>query len=202
MSQGRGHKEVLAMDIDEVVFPFVAEFVSWHNVEYGTSLFFDDFHSYEFETILDTSVEETIHRVHSFIEYEHSHSGVSPIDIADKAVHRLGERFTVHAVTARHPSFRKITEEYLTEHYGDVISDVTLVGHAATMELLVSKAQVCQELGAAALIDDSISHVTGCAEAGITGVLFGDYPWNQSAQLHPDVIRCANWPAVLEYFDV
>jgi 5'(3')-deoxyribonucleotidase len=200
--QGGVQKEILAMDIDEVVFPFVAEFVTWHNGEYGTSLLPDNFHSYDFEVVLGTTTKETVHRVHAFIEHEHSHMGVSPIDIADKAVHRLSNRFDIHAVTARHPSFRKVTEEYLTEHYGDVIKEITLVGHAATMDVLVSKAEVCQELGASALIDDSIGHVTGCAEVGIAGVLFGDYPWNQAEQLHPDIVRCVDWPEVLEHFDV
>jgi hypothetical protein len=69
------------------------------------------------------------------------------------------------------------------------------------MDILRSKAEVCQEIGAFALIDDSIGHVTGCAEIGRRGILFGNYPWNQAEILHEDIIRCPDWRIVLDHFD-
>lgn len=202
ITKGGGNREILAMDIDEVVFPFLDQFIVWHRQEYGALLKREDFLTYEFDTTLGISVEETVKRVHGFLEHEHTHTNVTPIDQADMAIHRLNERFEIHPVTARHPMFRKVTHEYLTEHFGDVFKEITLVGHAATMDILRSKAEVCQELGAFALIDDSVSHVTGCVEVGIGGILFGNYPWNQTNDLRPDIVRCPDWPAVLEYLNV
>ena len=80
-------------------------------------------------------------------------------------------------------------------------SDVLHIGYADVMEKPVKKVDMCKRLGAIALIDDSLSHVTECAEEGIEGVLFGDYPWNQADELPSGVTRCVDWPAVLEYFD-
>jgi 5'(3')-deoxyribonucleotidase len=198
------NREVLALDKDEVVYPFVQEFAAWHNLEYGTNLKLSDFNTYEFDSVIGVDVPETVHRVHSFL-HNHRHDMVSPIEQASEAIDRLSNRFEIHLVTARHPDFRQTTEEYLREYFGDTFQSVTLVGHAATMDVLRTKAEVCYELGAVALVDDSPRHVSGCAELGIGGVLFGQYPWNQLSchdEVHPDVVHCRNWNEVLAYFDV
>lgn len=196
----QGGKEILAMDIDEVVFPLVKEFCVWHNQEYGTLYVPEDFHSYEFNDVLGTDIPETVHRVHTFLGQEHGHKGVTPIDDAVYGVHRLSEEFHIKPVTARHPGFRLVTEEYLDEFFGDVFHEVTLVGHAATMDILKTKADVCVEVGARGIIDDSIVHVTGCVERGLDGILFGNYTWNQSNDLHPKIVRCENWGRVLVHY--
>lgn len=196
-------KEVIATDIDEVLFPFVQEFKSWHNQEYGTRLSVDDFVSYEFSGVLDVSVQEAIHRVHTFLNAEHSHVAVSPLEEAQEAITKMGEQYNIVAITARHPMFEAQTTQYLLHHFGDIITDVTLLGHPETTAgILRTKAEACRELGAVALVDDSIMHVTDCAGAGIQGVLFGDYPWNQTDELPNGVVRYKNWGGVLEHFGV
>lgn len=195
-------KEVIATDIDEVLFPFLREFSGWHNQEYGTQLNPDDFNSYEFNDILGISVPETVHRVHSFLGEEHGFLGVEPVEESKTAIAKLGEQFKIVAITARHPQFKDSSLEYLLQHFRGEIADITLVGTSATVEVVRSKAEVCKELGAIALIDDSITHVLGCAEAGIGGVLFGDYPWNQMDKLPEGVVRHKNWVGVLEHFGV
>jgi uncharacterized HAD superfamily protein len=197
----RGGAETLATDVDELLFPFVAEFAPWHNQEYGTSLELKDFHTYEFENVLQISIPETVYRVHAFLSVDHKHLHVSPIEEAREALEQLREQFRVRAITARHPSYAVMTQEYLDMYFGDLIEDVTLVGHDANMGVARTKANVCQEFGAVALIDDAIGHVTKCAELGIGAVLFGNYPWNQSDQLHPGIVRCNDWPAVVEHFN-
>lgn len=195
-------KEVVATDIDEVLFPFVAEFSGWHNQEYGTELSLDDFTSYEFHEVLGTSIPETVHRVHSFLSVEHGHATVSPLEKSQEAIAALGERYRLAAVTARHPQFENPTLQYILQYYGDQIVDLTLVGHKETMDVVRTKAEVCSELGAVALIDDSVQHVTGCAEVGIEGLLFGNYPWNQTDELPASVVRYNDWDGVLGHFGI
>ncbi|MGH7234327.1 MAG: hypothetical protein ACREF7_02680, partial [Candidatus Saccharimonadales bacterium] len=74
--------------------------------------------------------------------------------------------------------------------------------YAPMMEAPKSKAEVCQELGAIALIDDSLGHTKECAEVGIEGILFGDYYWNQVDVLPPGVTRCVDWQAVNQHFNI
>ncbi len=198
-------REVLALDVDEVLFPFVAEFAPWHNECYGTSVQFGDFYTYEFEDVLKIPLSAVIERVHEFLEARDIHRKAQPLDYAREAVEKLGSQYELVAITARHPQYRLITNEFLKAHFGDYFSNIVLVGHHGNMPNgLQTKAAVCQEIGAVTLVDDSVSHVTTCAEAGIPAVLFGDYRWNQAdqADLPALVTRCRDWQAVLEHFDV
>lgn len=189
------------MDIDEVIFPFVSEFAPWHNQMFGTNVGFEDFHSYEFEDVLDISVPEVVERVHLFLGQEHRHRHVSPIEMAADSMHRLAKNFEIHAVTARHPSYRDETKEYLDHYFGESIQDITLVGHAANMDVLKTKASVCKEIGAVALVDDSVAHLEKCLESDIGAVLFGDYPWNSGLQVPDGIIRCRNWEETVDYLE-
>jgi len=192
-------REVIAVDIDEVLFPFVQEFVAYDNQRSGGELAASDFFCYRFEHVLDISLEEAVQRVYSFNGAPHDH--ISPIAEAQEAIAQLGQSYDLSVVTARHPQFEANTERWLNRYMGGFFSEVVHVGYAAVMERPQRKVDVCQRLGAVALIDDSVEHVSECAEAGLEGVLFGDYEWNQVKELPGGVTRCKDWRAVLEYFD-
>lgn len=191
-------RQVLATDIDEVLFPFVAEFSAWHNEQYNTDLSVDDFHTYEFNAVLKVPVPEAVHRIRAFLHQDHRH--IKPLEEAQEAIAQLGNRYKLVAITARHPEFEHTTRAYLFEYFRDHVADLTLVGHRVTMDVLRTKAEVCKDFKAVALIDDSVAHVTGCAEANIQGILYGNYPWNSMDHLPESVVRCANWKEVLEFF--
>ncbi|HEY5267859.1 MAG TPA: hypothetical protein VII94_01850, partial [Candidatus Saccharimonadales bacterium] len=80
--------------------------------------------------------------------------------------------------------------------------DVVMIGWAPIMEKPLTKAEVCIDLGAIALIDDSLPHILHAVESGVEGVLFGNYPWNQTLELPIGAIRTESWPKVLEHFNV
>jgi hypothetical protein len=60
----------------------------------------------------------------------------------------------------------------------------------------MSKAQVCQKIGASTLIDDQLVHIEECAKLGIRVLLFGMRPWNQRDGLPARVDRVDNWGSV------
>lgn len=189
----------MAVDVDEVLYPFVASFLVHHNDTYETDHKFDEFLSYEFEHALGIDVDETIRRVYGYLETDHSH--IDSLEGAKEAIMELSSRHDLYVVTARHPKFEESTKRWINERFGNVFQSVISIGYAPIMEKPVTKAEICNQLGAVALIDDSVGHVTHCAESGIEGVLFGNYPWNQTDELPERVTRCNDWPAVLEYFD-
>ena len=195
-------KEVIVTDIYAVLFPFVDTFSRWHNQEYGTDLSRDDFNSYEFNDTLGVSVPETVHRVHQFLSMDHVLRGVEPLEHSMSAISKLSGEYSLKAITARHPQFEGVTRDYLLRYFTNNIVEMTLVGTEATMNQVRTKAEVCLEVGAIALIDDSTKHVSECVEGGITGILFGDYPWNRVNSLPDGVIRYSNWGGVLRHFDV
>ena len=193
-------KEVLAVDVDEVFKPFLSNFLIDHNSRYGTDHRVEDFESYHFEGTLGLTVPETVGRVFDYLREDHSH--IEPIEGAQEAIDRLQTRFDIEVITARDPQFEANTDIWLRSKLGDFFTGLNMVGYSPIMEKPVTKAEICVTLGAVAMIDDSLSHIKDCVEAGVEGVLFGDYVWNQADELPAGVTRCVNWPAVAEHFGV
>lgn len=194
-------KETIAIDVDEVLFPFLDEFIVHHNESYGTQVNRDQFIEYEFHIPLGLPREETIRRIYDFT-YKSADVQVDPLPEARDSVEKLSKKFDLVVVTARHSSFEEITTNWLEQHFPNYFKHVELIGYASIMEKHLTKAEVCLRLGATALIDDSLLHTTQAAEVGITGILHGDYKWNQTNKLPDGVVRCETWPKVLEYFDI
>jgi uncharacterized HAD superfamily protein len=191
--------EVIAIDIDEVLFPFVENFVEHDNAIYGGNVSPAQFTSYAFEHVLNISLEESVERVYSFNGVDHRH--ITPIELSVHAIQKLSEKYDLAVITARHPKFESNTLAWLEHHLPEVFSAVHFIGYAAIMEKPRTKAEVCRELGASTLVDDSLEHVTLASAEGIESVLFGNYPWNQAGELPEGVTRCNDWQEVLEYFD-
>jgi hypothetical protein len=116
-------------------------------------------------------------------------------------VDELSSDFDLVIVTARHPDYEKNTKAWINSHFENKFHDVIQIGHPDVVEKPQTKAEVCKAIGAIGLVDDSLGHVQKCAAQGLDGILFGDYPWNQSDELPEGVTRCVNWSAVLEHFN-
>ncbi|MFO0781900.1 MAG: hypothetical protein U0524_03360 [Candidatus Saccharimonadales bacterium] len=192
-------REKIAVDIDEVLFPFMPHFLEHHNSQNETNVIAEQFRTYNFATDLGVPLEEAVDHAYSFTGADHGH--IRPIEDAKQGIDKLAEKYELSIVTARHPQFEANTLSWVNEHFPDVFSNITFIGFAAIMEKPKTKAEICHALGASTLIDDSLVHVSQCVDAGIDGILFGDYPWNQSAQLPDGIKRCVDWSAVLEHFD-
>lgn len=192
-------KQTIAIDVDEVLFPFVPEFTKFHNSTYGTSVSIDDFLSYEFEEVLGLPVEEVIKRIYAFHDVDDMH--VEPLSEAQSAIRTLSNRYRLVIITARNPTYEISTRAWIEKNFPAVFSEIVLVGHPSTVADYRSKAEVCKEMNAIALVDDSLNHVLKCNEVGVQGILFGDYPWSSQNDVTEDVVRCKNWQAVVEYFD-
>ncbi len=192
-------RETIAVDVDEVLFPFIEEFVKFDNAIHGGEFTAAHFTTYAFEDVLKSPMEVATGRVYDFNGTDHTH--IEPLDQARDALMTLSERFELAIVTARHPQFEPVTSSWIRRHLDGVFSSLSHVGYSPIMEKPIKKVEVCHGLGAIALIDDSLKHVSECAEEGLEGILFGNYPWNQADRLPSGVVRCLDWPAVLEHFD-
>jgi 5'(3')-deoxyribonucleotidase len=192
-------KEKIAVHIDEVLFPFVDEFVKYHNSCYGTDHHAEHFTTYQFDQVLGLELQETIRRVYEFNNQECVH--VLPVQDSVDAIEKLGNCYELNIITARHPQHEAPIRRWINRHYGDIFGQIILTGHKDAVENVVTKAQVCREIGAIALIDDSIDHIKLCVSDGVDGLLFGDYPWNQAGELPRGVTRVKHWREVLEHFD-
>ena len=114
------------------------------------------------------------------------------------AINKLSEHYDFVIITARNPRREEMTKAWLQEMLPDHTIDVHF-SESHRDESKMTKGQICKKLGASYLIDDNIGHCEGAAKEGLTALLFGDYGWHDGAP--EDLVRCKDWPAVLEYFD-
>src|SRR5580765_1467772 len=54
----KSERPVLALDLDELLFPFVENFVTYVNENQSRNHKFDDFHTYSFEVVMQSSLTE------------------------------------------------------------------------------------------------------------------------------------------------
>lgn len=119
---------------------------------------------------------------------------------AIEVLKHLEKSYELVIVSSRQPEVLAVTERWLEQYYPKVFKDVHFVEIWGNGKK-ISKAQICQEIGASYLIDDNANHCTVAQEAGLQGLLFGDYGWNRAVKVAPGVVRVRDWQAVREYFD-
>lgn len=114
------------------------------------------------------------------------------------AITQLAKRYDILLITSRDKRWEQATRAWFRTHFGDF--DVKLYftnSHRDASEL--SKGQLCKQLGATLLIDDSVDHCNGALAEGVSAILFGTYGWHAADET--EAIKCRDWPAVLEYVD-
>jgi 5'(3')-deoxyribonucleotidase len=189
-------KPTIAIDVDEVIFPLTATFFPYLKAEHGIEVTQDQMKTYRTEDVIGGTGEELLAKMSAYLHTEH-YENAAPIIGAVGVLKELHKHYRLVIVTARHDSFQGLTERFLDTHFTGLFDKVLYArkaGHSA--EHQVSKVELCKQEGAVVLIDDGLQ----CAEAGIKGVLFGNFRWNQSDTLPQGVVRCIDWPAVEEYF--
>jgi uncharacterized HAD superfamily protein len=191
-------KPIIAVDIDDVLVDHYEALVTFHNETYGTSLTIHDYISDHWHEVWGTTPEETELRAQAFAAL-----GVKDRVIKQgvaEALVQLSRKYDLVIVTARRKVNVDQTLEWIDERFPHVFKEVRFVP-IWDEDSTLTKAEICREVGATYLIDDSLKHCRLAAEAGITAILFGDYGWNQASELPEGVTRCKDWVAVLEYFD-
>lgn len=192
-------KELIAVDVDDVLFPFAENFVGYHNQRHGTAFSHDDMVT-SYEELLGLPPAETSERIYDFHAEDDLH--LEPIRDSQHVLASQADRYDFAIVTARHPRFEDRTREWLQKYFGDTFKEVVLVGFEDVVDKPRTKLEVCRDLGAVALVDDAVRHVASCSDGGVQGVLFGRYPWNASRSSLPGrVLQVGNWAEAGEYLD-
>lgn len=192
-------KQIIAVDVDDVLADHVAAFVRFSNSQYGTDL---GKHNYDdrWSTLWDVDRNEIerraleFHTPESIMEY-------GLIEAAQAALILLSGKYDLAIVSARPRHVIDSTGVWLDKHFGPIFKEVHFLPYWE-VENRKSKADICNQIGAEFLIDDIVKHCNLAAECGVKPLLFGDYSWNQTGEIHKDVKRVKNWQEVLEYFDI
>lgn len=193
-------KPIIAVDIDDVLLPHFQDLINWYNRTYGTKVTLADNNGTDPRPWGTDTDEEAIRRVHHYFETAEFRDAL-PFTEAKEVLFRLSGHYRLIVISARDSLIEEMTRDWLKRHFSELVHDAHFTARYSLEGKKREKGDVCREVGAAYLIDDSLDNALSAAAAGVDTLLFGTYPWNEAATLPPKVIRCADWPAVEEYFD-
>ncbi|KAF8898466.1 hypothetical protein BD779DRAFT_1484082 [Infundibulicybe gibba] len=180
---------VIAIDLDDVLSQTNEEVASWHNEMYGTNMDISQFYYYYYwKNPFWGTPAETFTKVKEFYSANRIHKANTVPGAREGAqtLRDMGYRLII--VTARSPDIADRSWEWVNQHFPHIFDsvictgqfkDADKTGHEVVTKL--SKSQVCAELKARVLIDDSLENAMQCAaaEPPIPVLLFGDYQWNR-----------------------
>eukprot|EP00741_Cyanophora_paradoxa_P005835 tig00000113_g5654.t1 len=196
-------KPVIAVDLDEVLGQFVVPLVEFHNATYNTQLKLQDFHSYTFCEVWGGTNDEATEKVHAFFESKYFQD-IPLVPGAHDVLEEFRDRYDFVVITSRQSAIEQITKEWLARHYAGIFKGILFGNHYGLTGAKRSKPDMCGDVGARLLIDDSLVYAKQCAAHGIEVLLFdweGRYMWGKCAPGEsepPGVRRVANWREVRE----
>lgn len=114
------------------------------------------------------------------------------------AIKELYKRFDIVIITARRREREALTREWIETMFESMNIDVHF-SEAHKDESKMTKGQICKHIGAGYLIDDNVGHCLSALDEGVQPILFGTYGWQ--SETSDDIVRCNDWPAVLDYFN-
>ncbi|HJQ09334.1 MAG TPA: hypothetical protein VJ836_07690 [Candidatus Saccharimonadales bacterium] len=180
----------IAVDCDDVIVPTAPLILKHYNKTYGTKIALKDFYSNDL-AVWDTPDNATaIQRVEAYIATD-EYQRAEPFLEAVRVTRALSQYHELHMVTGRPSFLLKATENMLAQHFPDIFQSIEFTHFFGIKSR--SKAEVCRELGIDLLIDDHLHHALVVGACGIDVLLFGNYPWNQSASLPANVRRVPDW---------
>ncbi len=189
-------KPVIAVDIDEVLVPFAEGFIGFYNQVNGTAYELATTQVYRLEEITGDTKEymlEMVHQYHALVERRAD----LPIEGAVDAINRLLMYYEVDIVTSRRYVELEFTHKWLRQNFPKVFRKVHFIRGPDDGNVM-TKSEICQQIGAKVLIEDQLTYALDAAKSGIRVLLFGSYPWNQIDVLPHNVKRVYNWDEVLQ----
>lgn len=115
-----------------------------------------------------------------FYRSEYFNEKISPIPHALDTLLHLKNDYELHVVTARQHKIEEATKKWINCHYPDIFTKIHFGNHFSTEGKSRSKAEMCTDIGACLLIDDSLVYALQCHKENIPVLLFGHYAWNKN----------------------
>ncbi|KAG6837870.1 hypothetical protein H0H93_013023 [Arthromyces matolae] len=180
---------VIAIDLDDVLSETNDMVADWHNRTYGTTMDVSMFYYYYYwKNPFWGTPQETFVKVSEFYQTDLIfRTKVVPGALEGvKKLKSMGFRLII--VTARAEDKADESWDWVSRHFPGIFENIICTGqfkdaHKTGHEVVtkLSKAQVCADLKAVLLIDDSSENALQCAtyKEPTRVLLFGDYEWNQ-----------------------
>jgi 5'(3')-deoxyribonucleotidase len=197
-------RKTIALDIDDVIADATEAMRISVNKKVGVDLKKEhylvegDYWGYYERVWGIHGIEDKITYADHAREMELDQSHVPLLPGASFAIGELSKQYDIVLITARDLEWEKATLKWIKHHFGDAFRSIHFAGNKHLSESK-TKGRQAKELGASLLIDDNPGHCQTALDEGLEAILFGEYGWHYDI---PDgLIRCKDWPAVLEYLN-
>jgi len=145
--------------------------------------------TYDWWEVWGISKDEAISIAHEL----HAKNNVHDEKPVDKAIESISilikEGDEIFIITARPLKYKKNVEDWIKHYFPDSPIQVIIAGdlYGNTKK----KAEICNEVGIKAILEDQKTIALDCANKGIKVILF-DKPWNKGLE-HENIIRVCGW---------
>ncbi|KAF0973890.1 hypothetical protein FDP41_007277 [Naegleria fowleri] len=197
------NKPIIAVDIDEVLTPFVPLLIEFYNkhhlLEGQQPLDMKMFHSYHFRDVWDGSEERSKQIVDEFLQSELFLGQPILDETAFDVLQSLSTKYKLVIVTSRQHKLKEQTQMFLQKYFPNTFAEILMGNHyGETGQTQMTKPEMCRQLNAVLLIDDSLKYCQQCVDEKIPAILFGNYAWNVNSQPLDShwIIRVDGWSQV------
>jgi uncharacterized HAD superfamily protein len=190
-------KKIIGVDIDDALLDFVGAYILFHNETYKTNLKKDDFKTYAFNFARGGTMKQAVNSVNQFYKTPFFKE-MEPFPGAVEVIQKLKEKNELFIVTSRPLNMQKSTLEWISKYFTNIFSEIIFSSNHYTKAKNSgkTKAEICSDLEAYLLIDDSLEYALQCADKGVEVILL-DSPWNQNGK-HERITRVKNWKEIGE----
>ncbi|MEK6886570.1 MAG: hypothetical protein AABW88_01940 [Nanoarchaeota archaeon] len=185
----------IAIDIDEVLSPFVPAMLKWHNQAYNRADKPTDFNSYIFEEHWGITREECIKRIKLFTSTPDFHQNIKPFEECFDVLNYLKQEHELYVLTSRQKELTDETKRWINKHFSSTFKDIYFSNELNPENISNTKGYLCREKGIELMIDDNYKFAIDCAERGIKVILLdrnGEYGWSKG-ELKPNIVRVQSW---------
>ena len=129
---------------------------------------------------------------------KHDQSLIWSTESASHVLRKLAEKYELAVVTARNTAQEAATRRWLDEVFPGVFSRVYFTWQPDT-ETAKNKGEICADIGAKWLIDDSPVHCRDALAHDVQPILYGEYGWHVDIPM--GVVHFKSWQEIGSYFD-
>jgi len=192
-------RKSIAIDVDDVLADHAEAFIVFSNKNYGTNLSLGNYSDQWADIWIDVDDEEVHRRAMEFLTLETVYS-FQPKSGAVEVLRKLSSNADLYIVTARPSHLTDITVKWMDKYFAGIFKGIHMVPIWEPNNV-VTKADICKQIGAKYLIDDNVEHCNIAIDGGITSILFGNYYWNNDLVTNDGITRCNDWQQVAKYFN-
>lgn len=188
-------KQIIGVDLDDVLADYCNPLIEFHNQTFGTNLSRQEFKSYRLWEVWGGTQEEATRKVYLFHSTDYF-KNIAPVRGSLEGVDVLTKHYNLVIITSRFTDFMEHTRQWLNNFFPNKFSEVYFTNHwnLITGGTYKKKSDLCLEIGAKVIIEDSIEYALDCTKVGIKTILL-DNPWNQYKKVR-GINRVKSWKQV------